>query len=141
MRRAQGFLTDDATFFDTAEDAEEYEARQALSKWLADNDIDVEKFFDILNNCPLLIRRYVHARDAQPAQDNLISPDSIAQTEASPPSLSRADDPGPEEEPSTLLVQPPRSDELVPDMGSSVEPEKVLNKCKVYGPRSRLPHA
>lgn len=64
MRQVTGFQAKDGTFFETLEECRFHEAEVELIAALSMMRVDAMKFLAIIENHPVLIEEYVHARKA-----------------------------------------------------------------------------
>jgi hypothetical protein len=70
MRPAKGFLADDGTFFDTADQAELYDALAALTFHVTQAGADPKKALIIIDACAEHVRRYLDAKEAYNKAEN-----------------------------------------------------------------------
>lgn len=65
VKQVKGYLTSDNTFFETASQAELYEAENELRDAAERNDISADKLIDAINAVKTELERYLNAVNAQ----------------------------------------------------------------------------
>ena len=137
MRSVRGFLADDGVFFDTAEDAELYEALHALEFSVKNIGADPEKFMIVLIGCEEQLRRYLDAKSRYEKAEAAYPREGVPNAE---PAVDHADDDGAEEH-ASVLEQPADEHEHVPDVRSGVGTEAVPDGSPVDGAGGGGAHA
>lgn len=132
MEKVEGYLADDGTFFQTAEDAELYEARAELIKQLGRHGVDSHRAIEFMIMLQSQIKRFFDAKDADTRSAAI-----LAQLRDGSFSLGR-DDPEPiESTPAPILEQSSGSGEPMPHVGDSILSEEISNDRAIARSRSR----
>lgn len=122
MKEAVGYLTEDGKFFEGMDEAEEYEAFNALRSALVELcGVDVEVFTAVCSSIPNEIRRYINANEAATRYREIQA------------SLSTQDQAGREGDSQAILEQQTSLDEPLPDMGSSQQQKALRLERAING--------
>jgi hypothetical protein len=114
MKEAVGYITEDGKFFEGIDEAEEYEAFNALRSELVEiSIIEPELFMSVCSCIPNAVRRYINANEAATRYREIQA------------SLSAKDNTIREADTQTVLKQPSRIDESLSNMGGSVVKEEI----------------
>jgi len=126
-----GFIAKDGTFFEVRNEAELYEADQALTDALTERGVDPDKFIEHAVALRLLVERYFNAKEAI---DNDKEPEFVT-WHGNQANLGEHDahDGGTKEGLDTLLEQPSSSDQPVPNVGRRSQSKKVRDNSKGDG--------
>jgi len=140
VKMAQGYVTDDGTFFESKLEAELFEAEMRLRGQLVGMDakLNPEQILAIIIEVMPDVRRYI---DAYQAQDTAARNQQAKEQEREPPDSSQKAEvvesggyvSGSEEELASLLKLPTRRPSHVPDMGRGAQSEEVPVRRKVDG--------
>ena len=144
MKMAQGYVTEDGTFFENKTEATLYEAELLLRRGLAayNEQIDHENFLAVTIALMPVIRGYIDAFSAT----HTTKPDKQAEVEdraepadRAPPEIATGTGhvSSAEEDLAALLKLPTRGLGNVPDVGSGPRPEEVQERRTQHGPRVR----
>lgn len=123
MKEATGYLSEDGKFFESQEEAEEYEAWISLKN--AIDEVGVTDIVVVIATIPNEIRRYINANEAASKYRSLQANDS-AKDEA------RRKRPA-----AFVLEQQANCDEPLSDMGSGIIKEEVRLERKIDGVGNR----
>lgn len=140
MKKTEGFVTDDGTFFESQHEAVLHEAEFRLRAQMAVEypQVGIEGFIEIVGQLMPTLKGYIDAYNTaatsqrnQPAKE----PDGA---EASDSRKAEADGgighvSSTEEDLKALLKLPPRGPSNVPDVGSSPRPKKVQERRTKHG--------
>lgn len=129
MKPAQGFLTDDGTFFDTAEDAAFYDALHALTFSATVNGIDPEKLIRAIDSNQVEIARYLRAKSQKDSADY----DRQRSNDPAAPTNDHPDDGYAKTVNASVFEQPTNVDEPMPDVGRSLFTEAIRDNGPVNG--------
>jgi hypothetical protein len=140
MKMAQGYVTEDGTFFESKLEAELYEAevkiRSALSA--VNGALDAERFLEVVLAIMPEMRRYVDAYDAtytakrdQQAKDEDGGEAGVSGAPTPDASLGHVS--STEEDLASLLKLPTRGHSNVPDVGSGSRPKEVQKRRTKHG--------
>lgn len=140
MREVTGYLTDDNTFFETAEQAEHHEAIGALKgayHQFVGQKGNFERFANVIINLAPEIRRFLNAhegpeRDIKAEVDQATVEREILASRKTKADLYTADD-GTGEAFEGLLQQPDRRPVHVPDLGDRPRSEEIFQRSKIDG--------
>ena len=139
MRKAEGFITADGTFFEREKDAALHEAETRLRNRLSAEypQLSQESFFGILVNVAGETGDYINALYAANSTERAETEDEIGGS-AGNGSQAEVDDglghvASTEEDLTSLLQLPTRGLEHVSDMGSGPRSAKVSNRRKKHG--------
>jgi len=143
MRKAEGFITNDGTFFERQEEAELHEAETKLRVKLSVDfpNLSQGKFFIILDDAIEVIGEYIDAYKAHDTAKRAETKDEIGDKvdDSEPPeahdSLGHVS--STEEDLTSLLKLPTRGHGNVSDVGSSPRAEEVPHRRKKHGPGMR----
>lgn len=140
MKMAQGYVTDDGTFFESKFEATLYEAETRLRAHLrmADHALDQEKFLTVVFEVMPQMKEFVDAYEAQntaarnqQAEDEKRKQDE--DSEAPPAVESGGHVSSTEADLASLLKLPARRPSHVPDVGRGAPPEAIPERSKVDG--------
>lgn len=126
MKPVQGYLSDDGTFFDTAEDAKFYDAMHRLSFVLQNSSVNPERFITVIDKLHPEIRSYLDAKEAR---------DIIDCGETKP--VTRVDTTNNGQTTEAILEFTSDGDEPVSDVGRGQLNETLSDGGPFYGPRGR----
>jgi len=142
MKMAQGYVTDDGTFFESKVEATLYEAEMRLRMQLAHltafPKLDADAFLAVVFEVRTQLRIYL---DAHQAQDTAARNQQAKEQEREPPDSSQKAEvvegggyiSGTEEDLARLLKLPTRGLGHVPDVGRGSQSEEVPNRREVDG--------
>jgi hypothetical protein len=139
MKMAQGYVTDDGTFFESKAEATLHEAETALRVSLVNlnNRLDVEKFLEITFAIMPELRRYIDAYNAaNPTQhDQAEVEDRETTGDSGTPegAASVGHVSSTEEDLAALLKLPARGPSHVPDVGSGPRSKEVQERRAEHG--------
>ena len=140
MKKTEGFITNDGTFFESKTEAELHEAESSLRAQLAVEypQLSNERFFEVVQSVMPALKGYIDAYNTESAvklnqqtkeQDRAEARDS---REAAPDGgighVSST-----EEDLASLLKLPPRGPSHVPDVGSGARTKKVPERRAKHG--------
>lgn len=145
MRPVKGYLSDDGTYFDNAEDAELYDAMHGV-KYAVETKCraNPRNVFIVLDTCADEIRRYLDAKANQAKADSSYDPQEpfeinwaagyLAECSNGPVSsdIYHPDNFGPNDLTSVLKFSP-NVNEPMPDLGGSVGTEAIPDTGTVDG--------
>jgi hypothetical protein len=143
VKMAQGYITDDGTFFESKVEAALYEAEMRLRMQLAHltafPKLDSDAFLAVVFEVRTQLRSYLDAhqavqaaaRDQQPKEPERVEAEV---SEEAPPMEGGGYVSGTEEDLARLLKLPTRGHSNVPDVGGGSWPEEVPDSRKVDGP-------
>lgn len=152
MRQAAGYLTDDGTFFDNANDAELYESIEALTAKAEAERIDPTKLIAAVDKCQDEIRRYIDAKLPEPTFSPYDKVSVEAKYDPKAPFIIHWPDDANNKNPlgidhtdnaratgyaQAVFEQPSRSDESMSNMGSGISAETLRDNSPLDGPGSR----
>lgn len=132
MKPAQGFLTDDGSFFDNAYDAAFYDALHALTFSATVNGIDPEKLIRAIDSNQVEIARYLHAKSQKDSADY----DRQRSNGSAAPADDHPDDGYAKAVNASVFEQPAYVDEPVPNVGRGIFSEAIRDNGPVNGSRS-----
>jgi len=147
MREATGYLADDGTFFEHAEDAERYEATFVLHgayKQYVGEHANFVRFQNVITNLAPEIRRFLNAHEGPEHEASTLAEVEQAAIEREILSVRKPETP--REHPSddglggsfeAVVEQSDRGPLHMPDMGDSPRPKKVREYSPFDGVRSR----
>jgi hypothetical protein len=134
MRRVNGFIASDGTFFETADQCEFYEANYALDYAVRAIGADPDKFRIVVNGCASQVRRYLDAKEAFEKAEYADGGAWAARAEpAAPSDLDRARHGEATRDATSVQQQPADSDQHVSDVGSGERAEAVSNERSEHG--------
>lgn len=140
MKMAQGYITEDGTFFESKLEAELYEAEVALRMSLVgvNASLDPEKVLETILAVMPQLRRYVDAHYATIAtqRDQQAKEQDRRETDASEPPKADANlghVSSTEEDLASLLKLPARGPSHMPDVGSGTHAAKVSKRREKHG--------
>ena len=138
MRMAQGYVTEDGTFFESKKEATLYEAEFELRHKLSVGwpQIDQEKFFEVVLNVKENLWSYLNAYNATDTDERPATDAEVAEASAS--NEAKVDEGAGHVEPTeediaSILKLPTRRHSNVSDVGSGASPEEVPDRRKVDG--------
>lgn len=140
MKMAQGYVTDDGTFFESKLEAELHEAEAKLRAQLATEypQLNTGGFFEVVQNLMSPLKEYINAFNAtytaksnQQAEDE----DGGEADKGGPPApdASLGHVSSAEEDLASLLKLPARGLSHVPDVGSRASTAKVSKRREKHG--------
>jgi hypothetical protein len=141
MKKAEGFITEDGTFFEREEEAELHEAEMRLRTKLGVEypDLSQGKFFEIvtqlIGDVGAYINAYQTANKRDPAESEVGEEVRVSEPAKADDGLGHVS--STEKDLASLLKLPARGSEHVPDVGSGSWPEEVPDRRKKHGPRVR----
>jgi hypothetical protein len=141
MRKAEGFITGDGTFFESKSEAELHEAEVKLRHRLSVEfpQVSQEKFLEVMtvliDEMGEYINAYQVANKRDPAESEVGGEIDDGIQATANDSLGHVS--STEEDLAVLLKLPARGLEHVPDVGSSARTKKVPNGRKKHGPGVR----
>lgn len=122
MKEVAGYITDDGKFFDSMDEAEEYEAWISLSRALVEiSTIEPTSLLAVIATIPDEIRRYINANEAATRSREIQA------------SLSAEDHNLGEADTQAVFEQSSRIDEPLPDMGGSIVEETIRQQRTIDG--------
>lgn len=154
MKPVEGFMTDDGTFYETAEQAAYEEAKLTLEGLLISERIQAESFIEVTEKLHVQIATFIQAHQAfqsvtreqieyHDEQDGNGEKYGFS-TEAKPlfaqppeDDFDTSDLPGGKEDSASIQHEQANSSEHVSDMGSGEQPTPVRHHRTQHGIRSR----
>ena len=142
MKKTEGFVTDDGTFFESKVEAELHEAelrlRMQLAHLTAFPDLNADAFLAVVFEVRTQLRTYIDAyntattskRDQQAEEQDRTTADDrrAAQADAGIGHVSST-----EEDLASLLKLPPRGPSHLPNMGGGPRPKKEQERRAKHG--------
>jgi len=143
MKMAQGYVTDDGTFFESKQEAELHEAESRLrgTAALAFPELNVDMFITVILQLRNELGEYLNAYAAATTnqRDHSEVEDRAAVDDRPPPEIATGTGhvSSAEEDLAALLKLPPRGPSNVSNVGSGPRTEKVQERRSEHGPRVR----
>lgn len=140
MKAASGYLASDGTFFESAAEAEYYEARIVLEGLLITDMNSPELFIEILEKNHEEIERFIKAANAKRGLER--EWEAYEREKAESFGYTKHEDDSADDEAGEKATDPPQhepiaSRQYVPDMGRSISAKEIREQREEHGTRMR----
>lgn len=136
IRKVQGYVSEDGTFFESAAEANLHDTKQVLEGLLLGEFHNVGQIVEFMEANHAEVEAFIKSvqavRGLEAERELANDPEDDA---------DQADDGGGEEGAAPVLQQPTDSGEHLPDLGRSVSAKEIRDKRKKHGTRSGKAHA